>query len=326
MSYRIWFEREILPSLRPLVPPSVVVLGPGTDADTAAGIETAEAALAARIDYGDRLFARAPRLLGVFRTGIGYDSVDLDSATRHGVAACNVPDGPTVSTAEHSVALILTTAKGVMPSSSRLRAGSGGYFSAHQAVELDGKVLGLVGYGRIARRVGTTCRALGMGVLAYDPYLADADFPTEVDRSRSLLDLCARSDVISVHVPMTADNAQMFNAKTFAATKPGTIFVNAARGGVVDHDALLEALDSGHLFGAGLDVTDPEPLPPDHPLLHHPRAVVTPHIASSTPEARQRMFCTALDQAMMVLDGEKPPHLLNPASWPGVQARLAGRS
>lgn len=324
MGYRIWFERRVAPELMPFVPPSVDMLGPGRDDDPQAGISTAQAAIAARLDYGDTLFDRATDLLGVFRTGIGYDTVDLEAATRRGIAACNVPQGPTVPTAEHSVALLLAAAKELVRSSGRLRAGTGNYFSNHGAVELDGKTLGLVGYGRIARRVGDVGLALGMGILAFDPYLPDEAFPAEVERARTLEDLLGRSDAVSVHIPMSADNYRMFNADTFAAMKKGALFVNAARGGLVDHDALISALDGGHLSGAGLDVTDPEPLRPDHPLLHRTDVIVTPHIASATPEARERMFSMAVRQALMVLDGQRPPHLLNPDAWPGVLDRLAG--
>lgn len=324
MGYRIWFERRVTPELLPFVPPSVDMLGPGRDDDPRAGITTAQAAIAARLDYDDVLFDRAPDLLGVFRTGIGYDAVDLDAATRRGIAACNVPQGPTVPTAEHSVALLLATAKELVRASDRLRAGTGNYFSKHGAMELDGKTLGLVGYGRIAQRVGTFGLALGMGVLAHDPYLPDEAFPPGVERARTLEELLGRSDAVSVHIPMSAGNYRMFDAGTFAAMKKGALFVNAARGGLVDHDALIEALDSGHLSGAGLDVTDPEPLHPDHPLLHRTDVIVTPHVASATPEARERMFSMAVRQALMVLDGQRPPHLLNPDAWPGVLGRLTG--
>ena len=324
MGYRIWFERTVLPELLPLVPPSVDMLGPGRDGDPLAGIGTAQAAIAARLDYDDDLFDRAPDLLGVFRTGIGYDSVDVEAAGRRGIAACNVPEGPTVPTAEHSVALMLSVAKEIVPSSNRLRAATGNYFASHNAMELDGKTLGLVGLGRIARRVGTVGIALGMSVLAHDPYLPGEAFPPEVERAATLRSLLERSDVVSVHIPMSSDNAGMFNADAFAAMKTGGLFVNAARGGLVDHDALIEALDSGQLSGAGLDVTDPEPLDPGHPLLHRDDVIVTPHIASSTPEARGRMFGTAVRQAQMVLDGQQPPHLLNPDAWPRVMDRLAG--
>ncbi len=263
--------------------------------------------------------------MAVSRTGIGCDAIDIEAASRRGVAVCNAPDGPTVSTAEHAVALMLATAKRVIQSANRLRRARGDYYASHRAIELSAKTLGLVGFGRIARRVAGIGGGIGMDILAYDPYLSDNDFPPPVTRVASLPELLARSDVVSVHVPLTPGNARMFDADAFAAMKPGAVFVNAARGGLVDQEALLSSLDSGHLFGAGLDVTYPEPLDPAHPLLHRPDVVVTPHIAAATGEARIRMFRVAIEQALMVIDGRRPPHLVNPDSWDRVLARLDRR-
>ncbi len=309
----------------PLVPASVEILGRGHSGNIHEGIETARAAIAARLPYDDHLFDLAPDLVAVCRSGIGCDTIDFGAAARRGVAVCNVPDGPTVSTAEHSLALLLGIAKSVVPSMSRLRNATGGYFRSHQAIELDGKTLGLVGFGRIARRMATFGAALGMEVIAYDPYLSAQAFPPHVERAGTLPGLLARSDALSVHIPMSAQNARLFDSEAFATMKPGAIFVNAARGGLVDQEALLAALDGGQLFGAGLDVTDPEPLPPDHPLLHHPNVMVTPHIASASREARARMFEGAVTQAVMVLGGQRPPHLVNPEVWNDVLKRLEAR-
>ena len=319
---RIWFERKVVPALRPFIPSSIEMLGPGYVGNVHAGIETARAAIAARLPYNDRLFDVAPDLVAVCRTGIGYDAIDVEAATRRGVAVCNVPEGPTVSTAEHAVALMLAAAKKVIQSGNRLRNARGSYYASHEAIELDTKTLGLVGYGRIARRVATVGAALGMEVTAYDPYLGDDDFPPTVARAASLEELLARSDVVSVHVPMTPGNARMFDADAFARMRPGSVFVNAARGGLVDQEALLDALDRGHLFGAGLDVTDPEPLDPAHPLLHRPNVTITPHIASATAEARIRIFKAAVEQSLMVIEGRRPPHLVNPEVWDRVLERL----
>ena len=298
------------------------MLGPGRDHDVHAGITTAQAAIAARIRYDDDLFDRAPDLVAVCRTGIGCDAIDLEAATRRGVAVCNVPHGPTVSTAEHTVALLLAATKRVNQAANRLRNARGNYYASHQAYELGGKTLGLVGFGRIARHVSGIATGLRMNILAYDPYIPDDTFPSPVVRCTSLEELLAASDVVSVHVPMTPRNARMFDAGAFATMKEGAVFINAARGGLVDQDALLDALDSGHLFGAALDVTDPEPLDPDHPLLHRANVTVTPHIASATFEARVGMFESAVSQAIMVVEGHRPPHLVNPDAWDGVLARL----
>lgn len=300
------------------------MLGPSREGDVHAGIGTARAAIAARLPYDDNLFDLAPDLVAVCRSGIGCDTIDFEAAARHGVAVCNVPDGPTVPTAEHALALMLATTKQVIQSAHRLRNATGSYYRSHEAMELDGKTLGLVGFGRIARRVATVGAALGMEAIAYDPYLPDDAFLPQVARASTLEGLLALSEVVSVHVPMTAENARMFDADAFDTMKPGAVFLNAARGGLVDQDALIAALDRGHLFAAGLDVTDPEPLDPDHPLLHHPKVIVTPHIASATEEAQARMFSSAVDQALMVMAGQRPPHLVNPGVWDRVLQRLAG--
>ena len=321
---RIWFERKVMPLLLPHVPSSVEVLGPGRPEDIHAGIATAQAAIVARSSYNDRIFDRAPDLVAVCRTGIGCDSIDMEAATRRGVAVCNAPDGPTVSTAEHTAALILAVSKSLMRAGNQLRnaCGDGDHYASHLGIELHGKTLGLVGFGRIARRVAAIGTGLSMHVRAYDPYLVDEAFPSPVVRAPTLAELLGASDVVSVHVPMNPTNARMFDSRAFAMMKPGAVFVNAARGGLVDQDALLDALDSGHLFGAGLDVTDPEPLDPTHPLLHRPNVTVTPHVAAGTDEARVRMFKPAVEQAMMVIGGRRPPHLVNPDSWDRVLARL----
>ncbi|MGZ4674551.1 MAG: NAD(P)-dependent oxidoreductase, partial [Ilumatobacteraceae bacterium] len=175
------------------------------------------------------------------------------------------------------------------------------------ALELDGTVLGLVGYGRIARRVGAAARALGMSVLAYDPYLSEAEGCELVGLDR----LFAESDVISLHAPAVADTRHMINADTLSTMKHGVYLVNCARGPLVDQEALLAALDSGQVAAAGLDVTDPEPLPVGHPLLEHPNVIVTPHMASATVAGRRRLYSHAIDNALNVLAG-RPATIVAP--------------
>jgi phosphoglycerate dehydrogenase-like enzyme len=322
----IWFERPILPELAAEVAAVCTMLGPGSDDDRFAGVETALGALAGAALYDARVMERAPGLLVISRTGIGYDRVDVDAATRLGIAVCNTPDGPTVSTAEHAITLMLMVAKKVLPAEAALRAGtSATYYARHGGIELDGKVLGLVGFGRIARRVARIAGGLGMRVVAFDPYLAPDAATAEVTLAGTLDQLLAAADVVSVHVPLSPASRGMFDAERFAAMRRGSVFVNTARGGLVDHDALLDALDRGHLSGAGLDVTDPEPLPPDHPLLGRDDVVVTPHVASATADGKLRILRAAFRQAVDVIDGRRPEHLLNPEVWDRViERRYAG--
>jgi D-3-phosphoglycerate dehydrogenase len=311
----VWFERVIPPELVAEVAASVTILGPSTVDDPYAGLATARAAVASSMRYDASVLDHAPDLRLIARTGIGYDLVDVAEATRRGIAVCNTPDAPTISTAEHAVALILMVAKDVAGATTRLREGGGGYYARHDGIELDGKVLGLVGFGRIARRVAAICQGLGMRVTTHDPFLPDDGIRPGVVRVGSLAELLAGADVVSVHVPLTDATRGMFGAAEFALMRPRSVFVNTARGGLVDGEALLDALDRGHLFGAGLDVTDPEPLPTDHPLLHHDRVVVTPHVASATAESRVRIFRAALAQVVEGLAGRRPAHLVNPEVW-----------
>lgn len=251
--------------------------------------------------------AGGPALRVLSRTGVGYDNVDVGAATARGIVVCTAPDAPTVSTAEHTMALILAAAKRLVPNQVRLRAGSGDYVQANDGIELDGRVLGLVGYGRIARRVHRAAASLDMTVIAHDPYVGDAEVELV-----GFDELLARADVISLHAPATTATHHLFDTTAFAAMRPGVVFVNAARGGLVDHDALRAALESGQVGAAALDVTEPEPLPIDHPLLQRDDVIVTPHIASATDAGRLRLYQHAIDNALAVLAGGRPTFVVNP--------------
>ncbi len=313
---RVWFERPVLPDLAATVAAECTVLGPATDDDPYAGVESAVAALVGAAPYGDAFMERAPDLRVIARTGIGYDAIDVAAATQRGIAVCNTPEGPTISTAEHAVTLMLLVAKQVNAAQAAIRTGStSGYYSRHTGIELDGKVLGLVGLGRIARHVARIAAGLGMQVTTYDPFLAASAIPAGIGRADTLKALLANADVVSVHVPLTDDSGGMFGAAAFKSMKRGAVFINTARGGLVDNDALLEALENGTLFGAGLDVTSPEPLPPGHPLLGRDDVLVTPHIASATADGKARILRVAFRGAMDVVEGRRPEHLVNPDVW-----------
>ena len=288
------------------------IAGPGTESDPFAGIESGLGVLASAFRYDASVMDRAAfpchrqnrDRLRPGRHRRRHRS--WNSRLQH-------TDAPTISTAEHAIALLLAATKGVVASFERLRAGQGDLYSQHEAIELDGKTLGLVGFGRIARRVAAVAQSLGMNVVAFDPLLAAGTVAVPI--VDDLDDLLRQADIVSVHVPLTSETNGLFDRRRFEMMKPGSFFINTSRGGVVDQESLVEALDSGHLRGAGLDVTDPEPLPPNHPLLHRPNVLVTPHVASATIEGRRRIFLAALAQMVAVLDGEKPEHLINPEVW-----------
>ena len=265
-----------------------------------------------REPWGGAACRRLPELKVVVRRGIGFDNVDVAACAAHGVAVCNVPDAPTTSTAEHALALLLAACKRLKSAERRLRDGDGlvGTPAAVGGIELDGRTLGVIGCGRIGRRLGGYAEALGMHVLAHDPHLDAAP----VGRLVGLEEIWADADVVSLHAPATIATRHLVNAISLEAMRPGVVIVNCARGSLVDHDALLAALESGHVAGAGLDVTDPEPLPADHPLLHRDDVVVTPHVASATTVGEVRLVAHALGQALVWLRGGSPEHLLDPAA------------
>ncbi|MFV2038963.1 MAG: NAD(P)-dependent oxidoreductase [Acidimicrobiales bacterium] len=303
----LYIDRSLPDGCEDLFAGRARIVGPEPEALAAADGVVAGAA---RWD-GARMDAASERLRVISRSGSAYDGADLAAATERGLVVCNAPEAPTVSTAEHAVTLMLAAAKRIAVSQGLLRGGAGDYFAANAGMELEGRTLGLVAYGRISRRVGKVAQALGMDVVACDPYLTDAavelvDFET----------LLARADVISVHAPLTADTHHMFAESAFALVKPGLIFVNTARGGLVDQDALLAALDDGRVLAAGLDVTDPEPLPPHHALLTRDDVIVTPHIASATATGKRRLYDHAIGNALMVIAGERPTTVVNPEVYP----------
>jgi D-3-phosphoglycerate dehydrogenase len=252
-------------------------------------------------------FARFPDLRVVSRMGIGYDNVDVDAATAAGVVVCNAPNSPTVSTAEHTMALLLSVTK-ELPRLQAIAAEGVTGIAVPTSLELDGAVLGLVGVGRIGRRVAVAANALGMRVIAHDPGLAEA--PESCITLVGLDEVIETSAVISLHAPATPQTHHLIGADTIARMRPRTYIVNCARGPLVDHDALLVGLESGQIAGAGLDVTEPEPLPAGHPLLDRHDVVVSPHVASSTTVGRQRLFAHAFDNALDVLAG-RPGNRLN---------------
>jgi phosphoglycerate dehydrogenase-like enzyme len=312
----IWFERPVLPALVSTVQAACTVLGPGTTEDRYAGIDEAAAAVVGSAPFDGQAMDRAPHLAVIARTGIGYDSVDVAAATARGIAVCNAPDGPTISTAEHAVLLMLMAAKRVEPAVAAERDGSAeGYYASHEGIELAGKVLGLIGLGRIARRVAAIADGLGMRVIAFDPYIDPGSIPSGIRLVATVDDLLPAADVVSVHIPLTDASRGVLDADRFATMKRGAVLVNTARGAIVDQAALLDALDGGRLFAAGLDVTDPEPLPADHPLLHRDDVVVTPHVASATADGKLRSLESAFEQALAVVNGERPEHLVNPEVW-----------
>jgi D-3-phosphoglycerate dehydrogenase len=269
------------------------------------------------VQYNAALFEQLPNLRMVQRTGIGVDNVHLDDATRCGIVVCNTPDGPTESTAEHTVAMLLNLAKRVKQGNDALAAGRFGPRSGVLiGVEVTGKTLGLVGLGRIGRRVAQICRrGFDMQVLAYDPFVTPKQAAELAVTPASLDEVLQRADFVSLHAPVTPDTYRLINRERIALMKQGAFLLNLARGPLVDAEALLEAVDAGKLAGAGVDVFDPEPPELDSRLRNHPLIVATPHSATLTVEGRVRIEELAVERVLAFFGGERPPDIVNSDVW-----------
>jgi len=285
-------------------------------ADGAIRDQIAGAIVSARWTVDGSVMDEFPALLVIARTGVGVDNVDLRAATSRGVAVVNTPDAPSLSTAEHAVSLILALAKRHR-AGGRILGSGGSLQNQPPGMELRGKVVGLVGLGRVGVAAAGICQhGFGMKVLAFDPLLTPERavslgvvMCTEVD------ELLRESDFVSLHLPATPETRRLIDARALAIMRPGAYLVNCSRGSVVDEAALIEALQSGRLAGAGLDVFDPEPPSPSNPLLSMEQVVSTPHTASYTDDARRAMGLAAVEQVLAVLEGRRPGNLVNPEVW-----------
>jgi len=232
------------------------------------------------------LLAKGPRLKVVGRAGVGVDNIDLPAATERGIAVLNSPAGNTVAAAELTMALILSVVRRVAEADRSMRAGKWER-SRLRGLQLKDRTLGLVGAGRIGSEVAGRCRAFGMKILAYDPYLT-AERANDIGLALTGLDeVLTHGDIISLHVPLTDETFHLIDEGALSRMKPGAFVVNVSRGGVIDEEALGRALIGGRLAGAALDVFEFEPLPPNSPLLNLPNVVLTPHLGASTVEAQE---------------------------------------
>lgn len=249
------------------------------------------------------LIERAPRLRVIGRAGSGVDNIDVAAATRRGVVVMNTPGGNSVAAAEHTFALLLSLVRSIPAAAAETAAGRWER-KKYMGRQLEGKTLGLIGFGRIGREVARRARAFGMRVLIADPFVSEAVAGEHEARLVGREALIAEADVVSLHVPLTAETRHLIDAPALARMKPGAILINCARGGLVDEPALLEALDRGALFGAAIDVFEEEP-PAFGALLRHPRVVATPHLGASTEEAQSSVAGQVADQvADYLLRGE----------------------
>lgn len=255
------------------------------------------------------VLAAAPKLKIVARAGVGLDNVDVEAATQRGVLVVNAPTSNIHSAAEHALALMLAAARQIPAADASLREHAWKR-SSFNGTEIFGKTVGVVGLGRIGQLVAQRIAAFGTQVIAYDPYVSAARAAQLGIELMSLDELLTRADFISVHLPKTAETAGLIGTDALAKTKPGVIIVNAARGGLIDEAALAQAIISGHVRAAGLDVFATEPCT-DSPLFDLPQAVVTPHLGASTSEAQDRAGTDVAESVRLALAGEFVPDAVN---------------
>jgi D-3-phosphoglycerate dehydrogenase len=265
----------------------------------------------------------APDLRIVGRAGIGVDNIDVKSASRRGVIVMNTPSGNAITTAEHALFLLCSLARHIPQATASMKTGKWDK-KKYQGTELYDKTLAVIGLGNIGRIVADRARGLRMKVVAYDPFLSPEAAQRLGVELKSLEELWPIADAITIHTPLTDDTRGLIGAASIAKMKPGVLIVNAARGGIVDEAALLEALKMGKVAGAALDVFVEEPPPKDHPLIAHERVICTPHLGASTEEAQEKVAVEVAEQLLAYLTrGE----VKNAVNLPGLssehQTRLA---
>ena len=248
------------------------------------GVDALLVRSATRVRAEALIDAHELRVIG--RAGAGVDTIDVDAATARGIAVMNAPDGNTPAAAEHAISLLFALARHVPRADAEMKAG-GWPKASLTGFELEGKKLGVIGLGRIGGTVARKAQALGLDVAAYDPFLPAAAAGKGSVPLKSLDELLAWADIVTLHIPRTKDTTHLLSEARMRTMRPGTYIINAARGGLLDEAALLRLLDEGHIAAAALDTFTTEPLPADSKLRQHPRLVLTPHLGASTSEAQQ---------------------------------------
>jgi D-3-phosphoglycerate dehydrogenase len=273
------------------------------------------------------LFDRCPKLLCVSTGGAGFDTVDVQACNRAGVLLVHQAGSNAQSVAEAAMGLMIDLTHRLTQCDRRMRHDRDFVKEDFMGQEITGAALGIVGLGHVGRRVARLAAAFDMKVLAFDPLLTAQQINERGAEPVSFDELLKRSDIVTVHCPRDATTMGMFDINAFQSMKHGAYFLNTARGGIHRQEALLTALESGQIAGAGLDVWDVEPPPLGDPLLQHPRVIGTYHCAGVTEHSRKRMAQWAADQLIgMLVRGETPPRMVNPEVWPSVKAKILERA
>ena len=270
----------------------------------------------------ERIMNAGTNLKVVGRAGVGVDNIDLEVATKRGIVVINAPDGNTITTAEHTFAMMIALARHIPQAYAKTVGGSWDRKS-FLGVELRNKTLGVMGMGRIGAEVAKRAKAFGMNILAFDPFLTEERADKLGVTLSSVDNIIRAADFITVHTPLTPETRHMIARPQFEVMKRGMRIVNCARGGIIDERALVEAIDEGIVAGAAFDVFEHEPPESDHPFLNHPKVIVTPHLGASTVEAQENVAIDVSEQVLHILRNEP---FKNAVNFPLVAASVMNKS
>jgi D-3-phosphoglycerate dehydrogenase / 2-oxoglutarate reductase len=249
----------------------------------------------------------------IMTLSVGYDCVDVQAATENGIPVCNSPTYCSDDVANHSMMLILALSRKLHLLMEETNGGGWDYKVSKPVYNYTGKTLGIIGFGKIGRKIVPKAKGFGMKVAAYDPYIADDIFELlGVERKYELADLLPEADYLTVHAPLTGETEGMIDKEALALMKKDALIVNTARGAIIDEEALAEALNGGRIAGAGVDVLVKEPPTEGHPLIKCKNAVVTPHVAWYSEESFEKNVVLGMDELLRVLQGRRPRYIVNP--------------
>jgi len=290
------------------------VLRVKTEEEVAAACKDADALIVTYAKVGRTALAGMPKLKIMVRSGVGYDSLDVPAATERKVMVCNVPDYCISDLAEHTMALLLAWWRRIGELDQQVRREGWG-LPVKPVYRLQGKTLGLLGLGRMGQAVAVRAKGFGVKLVACDPYVPDGVFAALGIQRLGLDDVCKTADMLTIHALLNSETRGIVCEQTLRLMKRSAVIVNTARGGLIKTDDLVRAIREGGIAGAALDVIEPEPLPPDHPIRSLPRVLITPHAAWYSEDAEPELRRMAARTIVQALQGERPATLLNPEVW-----------
>jgi len=303
-------EKSVLAAFNPEF---IVVPKSASQDERASALAEADALMLREAPLPQEYIALLDKCQAIVRYGVGVDNVDLAAAKAKGIYVANVPDYGSEDVAEHALALLLAAARRITSRNTQVHQGAWNLGQAEPMFRLSGKVLGIVGFGRIARCLATKASGIGFKtILVCDPLLSDSDAQAAGVEKVSLEQLCQHADFISLHVPLSPKTRHLIGVEQLALMKPTTVLVNTSRGGLIDEAALYQALVDKRLFAAGLDVFEQEPVSLDHPLLSLPNVICTDHTAWFTEESVTELQRKAAQEVLRIFEGNKPLNWVNP--------------